>query len=523
MKPANETPEPSSTESGRPWRWTWVRGYLSALTLTTLLSGAFIGMMFSALNRQAFLWGRQDTVELFLLVALLALLAWAGVAGLDRLTRGWVRRFGRHGIFIVIPAAVLQLLPAAWLRAQGHWLYPAMLVAGILLAAASLLAGGNRFVERAWRATVPLACLYPLLMASLLAAMPLDQPRDIPAMRAAAGDPARPPVFIVFFDGLAKDICTAGDGNWKPELKNLDAFRRDALDFSRATSAGRRTTDSIPNFLFQRDPAAFNRIDWADDFLDYKPTTFTNGVFFHAKQAGYRTLLSGMYLPYRQLLGPLLDKSSAMELVRYADRHTWHQRLLNHAASILIYARGFFHDYLLRKIPQISWRLDGVYSAYFSRMVAAGIANVREQVGRSFGPQDLFFVHLPVPHNPTVFLEDGTVDSARATYWTQVQYSDRVWGEIVAVLRQADVYDSGWILLSADHGSLPPTDLSLVQRHVPLLVKPPTGTFAPQRIDAALQMWEMGPFFEAVFQGKPTAECLARLAPSIRPLPAAVP
>ncbi len=522
MKPANETSGPCPKDSNHPWRWTWVREYLSVLTLTILLSGVYVGMMFSALNRQAFLWGRQDTLELFLLVALLALVAWGGLAGLDRLTHGRVRRFGRHLIFFIAAVVILQLLPAFLLRSQGHWLNPAVLAVGALLTAASLFAGGNRFVSGAWRATVPLSCLYPLLMASLLAATPLDQNRNLPAMRTTAGDPARPPVFIVFFDGLSKDICTASDGNWRPELKNLDSFRRDSLDFSQATSAGRRTTDSIPNFLFQRDPSAFNRIDWADDFLDYKPSTFTNGVFFHAKQEGYRTLLWGIYLPYRQLLGPLLDESYAMELVRYADPHTCLQRLLNHAVGIVYYSRGPFRDGWGKGIPQIGWRIGMLAESYFSRMVAHGVEIVREQLARSFGPQDLFFVHLPVPHNPTIYLEDGTVDTVRATYWTQVQYSDQVWGEIVKALRGSGVYDSGWIVLSADHGSLPPTDLNPIQRHVPLIIKPPTGTFAPQRIDAVLHMWEMGPFFEAVFQDKPTSECLSMLAPN-RPFLAVAP
>lgn len=516
MNPEGEAVDPQRAVRLRTRLWAGIKAFLASLTLTTLFSGAFVGMMFSALNRQAFLWGRQDTLELFLLLALLALAGWGGFAALDRLSRGAARRFGCHLIYFFLAVAALQLLPEKLLRVQGHWLTLPVLAAGGLLSAASLLARAEASAARVWRIAAPFACLYPLLLANLLAAVPLNQDGDLPAVTRPAGDPQRPPVFIVFFDGLSKDICSTAAGDWRADLVNLDSFRKTSLDFARATASGWRTTDSIPNFLFQRDPAVFNRIDWADDFLDCKPASFTNGVLFHAAKEGYRRMLVGSYLPYRQLFGPFLDHAYVMSLVRFADSDSLCQRLLNQLASIWVYARGPLDGTWYRGIPIIRWVPGRLTESYYCRAVHRSIGVVRDQLAHSFGPQDLLFAHISIPHNPTIFLEDGTVDTVRSTYWTQVQYTDRVLGGILDVMRRAGVFDSSWILVSADHGSLPPKDPNPRQRHVPLLIKPPNGRFVPQRIESPVNMWEMGPFFQAMFAGQSVDACLALLAPDAR-------
>ena len=75
------------------WRFP-IRAGLSALALTTLFSGAFLGMLLQDFNRQDLLWTRADTVLLFALIAVLAGIGLGLAFLLDRVSRGWFFRRG---------------------------------------------------------------------------------------------------------------------------------------------------------------------------------------------------------------------------------------------------------------------------------------------------------------------------------------------------------------------------------------------------------------------------------------------
>ena len=489
-----------------------IRPYLSALALTTLFSGAFLGMLLEDFNRQDLLWTRTDTVLLFALLAALAGVGLGLAFLLDRVTRGRFFRWGRHFIPLLAAVALLQMLPAKALPAGMNFDLAAwiLLGAGLLLSLLSLRFPSNSFPTALWRATPALALLYPLLFANLITQLSLCPVDQLPAARTAPPADGHTPVVIFLFDGLARASCVDANGEWRDDLPHLKQFAQSAVDFTHVLSGGVNTTASLPNFIFQRDADIYSQNRWSDAMLAQNPLAFTNGIFYSAKQEGYRTLMSSLALPFPQMFGPLLDAASVAPFARYVREPSLAGRLLNLLADLAFFARGPFEGHWYAWIPRIrhvpGWLSENAYRD----LTFAAVTHVRSQLATSFGRQDLFFVHLNLPHLPTIFLEDGTVDGIRATYDSQLRFADRIWGEFLATLQTAGVFNDAWIFFTSDHGHYS-LRLGAEHRHVPLLIRPPAGTYAPRRVAAPLRTWEMGPFFRAVFQNRPAEECLALL------------
>ena len=493
------------------WRFP-IRAGLSALALTTLFSGAFLGMLLQDFNRQDLLWTRADTVLLFALIAVLAGIGLGLAFLLDRVSRGWFFRRGRHFIPLLAAVALLQMLPAKALPSGldfdvAAWI---LLGAGLLL---SLLSGrfpDNPVQAALWRATPALALLYPLLFVNLVTQPSLCPVDQLPAARTAPPADGHPPVVIFLFDGLARASCVDENGAWRNDLPNLKKFAQTAVEYTQALSGGINTTAALPNFIFQRDADTYSQIRWSDAMLAQDPLAFTNGIFYTAKQEGYRTLMSSLALPFPQLFGPLLDAASVAPFARYVAAPTLAGRLLNMLANLAFFARGPFAGHWYAEIPRIRYVPGWLTEDAYRDLTFMGIDRIQAQLATAFGPQDLMFAHLNLPHLPTIFLEDGTVDGIRATYDTQLRFADQVWGEFLETLQTAGVFHDAWIIFTSDHGHYS-LRLGAEHRHVPLLIRPPAGTYAPRQVAAPLNMWEMGPFFRAVFQSRPAEECLALL------------
>jgi len=121
-----------------------------------------------------------------------------------------------------------------------------------------------------------------------------------------------------------------------------------------------------------------------------------------------------------------------------------------------------------------------------------------------------------IPHSPAIFLADGTADSMRATYDTQLRYTDKVLGTFLETMKATGSYDSSWIILTSDHGHHG-FDLTPEQhRHVPFIVKPP-GSGHGQIVHGRMQLWDLGAFFQALFSGADVDDALANIVPLASP------
>ena len=75
-------------------------------------------------------------------------------------------------------------------------------------------------------------------------------------------------------------------------------------------------------------------------------------------------------------------------------------------------------------------------------------------LGLQSGPK-LVFAHLLVPHDPYVFLADGTVDSEKATYESQLRYTNEMIKQLVGALLEQPEDKQPIIILQADEGPYP--------------------------------------------------------------------
>ena len=77
-----------------------------------------------------------------------------------------------------------------------------------------------------------------------------------------------------------------------------------------------------------------------------------------------------------------------------------------------------------------------------------------ESLAQQPGPK-LVFAHLLVPHDPYVFLADGTVDGDTATYESQLLYTNERIKQLIGVLLEQPVDKQPIIILQADEGPYP--------------------------------------------------------------------
>jgi arylsulfatase A-like enzyme len=118
--------------------------------------------------------------------------------------------------------------------------------------------------------------------------------------------------------------------------------------------------------------------------------------------------------------------------------------------------------------------------------------------GPYFPPPAFRHAFLPEGASPE---SSGSIDTIRALYDAEILYMDHHIGKLLDRLRELDLYDGTWILVTADHGellgehSLMGHGHTLYQEelHVPLLVKHPDGENGPARIDVPVQVTDILP------------------------------
>ncbi len=502
-------PEISLPRSFQNRCWREARPFLTAFTLVTLLASAFLGMLFAEGNRQALLWTRGDTLWLFIFLALMALTGVMIFKAFDRWTSGRVARGGENLVFLLVFVAAMQIIPARIVQRFiiDDVFYGILLLAGSALSAWSFHHPDNRIKAKLWSFLGVLGFLPFLLLANLLTFPSLSGTEDFPLPRKSSADASKPPVVLFSFDSIASVACMDPAGEIRPDLPFLHAFQRESVDFSKAMSPGKCTTVSSPNFLFQRDPEIYDDPAWKDEWLQVDPLAFTNGLFFTAKQEDYRTALVGIYLPYKQLLGELLDFASVRPYSAYTLSSGFWLRMHADLLHVMKYLHVPIPKRWIALWPDLQRPLLAHRRYYFDLNLRMQ-ATVQDFLRTGMSDQDFLFVDMPVPHDPFVFMPDGTYGKD-ASYGTQLQNADKMFGGFVQSMKESGIYDRAWIVFTSDHGEWDTRDLE--KNHVPLLIKPPQGTYESRQVRGKIRMWEMGPFFQAIFQGKAAEECLSLL------------
>jgi hypothetical protein len=448
----------------------------SALHLGGLWALAFAQPLFDLLGRNAQFFvargsTRGDILVLALGYALVPPLAGAAIVwalGRVRPVVGWAA----HLVFVAVLVAALVLPPAG--DALGGSAAAIAVSAAIGAGAAALYARSD-----AVRTFATVLCPAPLVV--LLLFLVFSPVRDLVAPGddggAAVAGPARSstPIVHIVLDELPESTLADADGRIDAELfPHLARFARDATWYRNATTVDDLTTEAVPAQLTGMTPqegslptvrdhprSLFTLFARSHDLTVVEPITDLCPQRLCNEQGPgtldrWRALESDLEVVVKHLVAPedLRAKLPPIDQVweGFEGGATPGSRLRG--------GRNLKRDVLARLAKDDA-------TAGFERAIAA--------LDRPRSRPPLVFVHSTLPHGAWRFLPDGREYPMRrgafpgleAVGWTgpqwvvdqgfqrhilQVQYTDRLVGELLDKLRATGLYDDAVIVVAADHG-----------------------------------------------------------------------
>ena len=357
----------------------------------------------------------------------------------------WAEQLGRPAVIVIgsmlvvlVVVFVLVIIVLAW-----HYRRP--------------LASGYALV---------LICVSPFIAVTVarsvwsLATLRFDQFAAVPNARPSSSAPSANRVVVVLFDELDYGMVF-GDREPDPSLPEFDRFRAASSSFDNVQSPARNTSESIPSYLFGHavqkleplGPRAFEL--HLQDGRRVRGDSLTSFIE-RAAHTGVRAAVVGFYLPYCRL-----------PLARTAVHCRWQ--------------------------PFVA---DGIMSASASTVTKAVVRQLRDlnplnnrrthmrrvqqsvRIGTDFAADprlDLVFLHLPIPHQPSVYDRQRkryVALSLRDGYINNLALADRVLGEIRRAMEASGTWDSSTVIVTSDHGwRANPARTSDDTRHIPFLVK----------------------------------------------------
>jgi hypothetical protein len=321
-------------------------------------------------------------------------------------------------------------------------------------AAVALLAWPAAFGRLVRRLLVLVSPVSLVVLATLVlsaartdAAMRIDhEPADTGTDRVCA------PVLALLFDELSFYYVYDRDDNVRPELQALSRFGSQATHYLSVAAPGRETLDALPSFLASR---RVREIEvrgtglmerGAESELLPFDAARPDGLFGTARALGFWTEVGGYYLAYCDLLSGLVDvcRSRSFYNVSSPDEFSIVDPI---RTTVVLWPRQ--SPFGLLKHP--------AFARHQRDMVEEMTAFARRPIRRA--PPTFRFVHFSIPHLPFVFNADGyhppsdpLVTVPDDQYAQQVEYVDRLLGELMEELRRDGAYDGTTVVVLADHG-----------------------------------------------------------------------
>lgn len=304
---------------------------------------------------------------------------------------------------------------------------------------------------------------------------PID---PIPQTGVSDGD--EHPVMIFLFDAWSARRSVDREGEFLPELKNINQLVRTSSVYRQARSAYHGTFPSIPNSLYLVDDS----FDEARErYLGENPRSPEENLFGIARKAGYAAYLVGFKIPYRNILG------NCGGTVR---SYSFDPNPQGIAGKIGCYLRNNLlfsknplsmvaKTYSYRRILSKQW-------LYLNETTLKDTSDIIE----TSPSNSLSIFHLPLPHAPFIFDGQGNykgpleghepMGKSLDAYREHLVYLDTVIGRLIAKIKASGKYDDALIIMSADHswrednyqGSV--KEIHRQVREVPLIIKYPRQT-----------------------------------------------
>jgi hypothetical protein len=272
------------------------------------------------------------------------------------------------------------------------------------------------------------------------------EPADAGADRACA------PVLALLFDELSFYYVYDQDDNIRPELQALTRFGSQATHYLSVAAPGRETLDALPSFLAARRVREIEVRSTglmergAESQLLPFDAVRPDGLFGTARALGFWTEVGGYYLAYCDLLSGLVDVCRSRSFYNVSSPGEF-SIVDPIRTTVVLWPRQ--SPFGLLKHP--------AFARHQRDMVEELTAFARRPI--RLAPPTFRFVHFSIPHLPFVFDADGydppfdpmlTVPDDE--YAQQVEYVDRLLGELMEELRREGAYDGTTVVVLADHG-----------------------------------------------------------------------
>lgn len=343
---------------------------------------------------------------------------------------------------------------------RAAWEDPALRI-GLPAAVAVLLGLGlvrsphacNRWLRRLLILVSPVSLL---VFGRLLASTPeTDLVLDVERVPAAGGEAvgqACSPILALLFDELSFSYLYEEAGDVRREFPEIGRFASTATNYLSVAAPGPETLTSLPSILAARRLEDIRVED--DDILelvDGRLVPFSaaepGGLFASARRLGFSTEMAGFYLPYCDLLGELVDVCQSLSFYNVSSAHEDFSPIYPVLTTLVLWPRQF--PFGLLKNPPF---------ALLQRELVEDTAAFARRPMRATPPV-FRFVHFSVPHLPFVFDAEGydppfdpLQTAPDAAYVRQLQYVDRLVGDLVARLRSTGAYETTTVVLLSDHG-----------------------------------------------------------------------
>lgn len=357
------------------------------------------------------------------------------------------------GLAAAIPAFLLILLAGGFLVWRDLWgesISSAGLLGWVVMLLVPAGAAGYALVVRvlgralAVRAKAAATVVVVLVVLATVLGSTLE---SWGAAAPAAGekpDP-RPPVILVVADALRADAIG-------PELTpNLHAFHRDAVVFRQAWSAASWTRPAVASILTGQYPSVHQAVHKTDRLPGDLPT-LAGGL----SQRGYKTVASVTNVN----LAPVFGLGRGFEAYCY---HAPRPFLGAPVPASRLFLVEVYRLLRLRFFP--GHREVFRYYAEGERVLKRGRDLMNPYTGN---PRPFFaYLHFMEPHDPyfahpydgravaRVENPDPPVDQAGEyleLYRQEVRHFDKIFGDLVAYLKESNLYHRSLIVFTADHG-----------------------------------------------------------------------
>ena len=279
-------------------------------------------------------------------------------------------------------------------------------------------------------------------------------PNQITANWASTPQPSRqhPLIVWIVFDELSYDQIFEHRAPGLP-LPNFDALRAQSTLFTNTQSIGIHTVKVIPSLLTGNlvDGIRYtfrNRL-WVHhpDGSGRQLIDGPGSVFGDAVQSGWRTAAVGWYNPYCSLYAPDIQNC-------YWTDHDMQDGPMSQSATLSANIASPLQQLAVELVSPA--RADRDLCAYDLRLRHLTQIDLQQHALQLLRTDqaDFVFLHLSAPHSPNTWsrAQNGFTNQCGSSYLDNLALTDRVLGQLLAILQSSPRWSQTALIVQGDHG-----------------------------------------------------------------------